>query len=432
MKTPFRLFLWILLLSRAGAVDLSLRPAVELEFPASTSQFLQLEASSDLSQWKPVGPWVVRQTNLMTQLLPSPDSAQFYRVASGEVRNLDAILEGIRNARTLPALACAVIRSNRIVGFGFTGVRKWGIAQKVEATDRWHHGSLTKSMTATLAAILVEEGKIQWTTKLVDVFPEKAAAMNDGWKTTTLELLLANRGGAPEDLGSLWTQLWNHEGTPQEQRMFLLDQLTAKPPKRTPNTAYEYSNAGFSMAGAMLERVTGTPWEQLITEKLFAPLGMTSVGFGVPATPRHVDQPWGHIGSGTTRRPMAPGIDADNPAGIGPAGTVHCNLVDMARYVAFHLAGARGQAELISQASFNKLHTAVPSNSDYAQGWYVSTRPWANGKTIAHSGSNLQWFTNVWIAPGQDWACVVLTNFGGTGAFEATDAVVGRMIQEFL
>jgi len=129
---------------------------------------------------------------------------------------------------------------------------------------------------------------------------------------------------------------------------------------------------------------------------------------------------------------MAPGTSADNPPGIGPAGTVHCNLVDMARYVTFHLAGERGQLELLTQESFNKLHTAVANNSGYGLGWIVGERPWANGKTLSHTGSNLQWFTNVWIAPNRDWACVVVTNFGGTGAFEATDAVVARMIQEFL
>ena len=129
---------------------------------------------------------------------------------------------------------------------------------------------------------------------------------------------------------------------------------------------------------------------------------------------------------------MEPGTNADNPPGIAPAGLVHCNLMDMARYVAFHLAGERGHGELLSPASFAKLHTAVPNNSGYALGWNVTDRPWANGKTLTHTGSNLQWFTNVWIAPNRDWACVVVTNFGGDGAFEATDAVVGQMIQQFL
>ncbi|HRI12107.1 MAG TPA: serine hydrolase domain-containing protein [Verrucomicrobiota bacterium] len=416
------------------ATDLTIRPAVELQFPAVANQFLQVESSSDLIQWSDAGSWFVRQTNLITQLVGAADSARYFRLAQGEVRNLDAILEGIRTARKVPALGCAIIRSNRIVGFGVTGVRKWDLTEKVTPADVWHHGSLTKSMTATLAALLVEQGKIQWTTKLVDLFPERAAAMHAGWKTVTLELLLANRGGAPEGLGSLWDQLWVQSGTPVEQRLFLFDRLTASAPKNPPGTKYEYSNAGFALAGMMLERVMGRPWEQLITEELFIPLGMTSAGFGVPASPRYVNQPWGHVGAGNTRTPMAPGHDADNPPSIGPAGTVHCSLVDMARYVAFHLAGERGEGGLLlSPASFTKLHQAVPDNQNYALGWVVSDRPWAKGKTMSHSGSNLQWFTNVWIAPNQDWACVVVANWGNDpGAFQATDAVVARMVQEFL
>lgn len=416
------------------AAEVQVKPAVAVEYTSVANQFQQLQSSSDLSRWLPVGSWVVSQSNRVQHYFQAEESAQFYRTEQAPVRDLTSILEGIRATQNLPALGCAVIRSNRIVGFGVTGVRKSGASPKVTPQDLWHHGSLTKSMTATLAAIMVQEGKIQWSTRLVDVFPDKAAAMKPGWELATLELLLANRAGAMGDLGpsGIWSQLWNHAGTPTEQRLLLLDRLTALAPKTTPGTAYEYSNAGFALAGAMLEKVAGIPWEDLITQKLFLPLGMTSAGFGVPASPRYIDQPWGHTGSGTTRTPMAPGTDADNPPGIGPAGTVHCNLSDFARYVAFHLAGSRGQAELISPEAFTKLHTALENNSNYALGWNIGERPWAQGKTISHTGSNLQWYTNVWIAPNRDWACVVVTNFGGTGAFAATDSVVGRMIQEFL
>ncbi len=416
------------------AAEVRIQQAVAAEYDAVAGQFQQLQASVDLSHWIPMGPWVVGQSNTVQQFATATPGALYFRTTGGEVRDLTSILEGIRSARSLPALGCAVVRSNQIVAYGVTGVRKWGSTVPATSQDLWHHGSLTKSMTATLAAILVNEGKIQWNTRLMDVFPEKAATMNAGWSGATLELLLANRAGAVEDLGpsGIWSQLWNHEGTPTEQRLFLLEKLTALPPKTPPGTAYEYSNAGFALAGAMLERVAGIPWEMLITQKLFQPLGMFSAGFGVPASPRYIDQPWGHTGSGTTRTPVAPGIGADNPPGIGPAATVHCSLVDFARYVAFHLAGERGQTELIPAAAFTKLHSALANNSGYALGWNIGDRPWANGKTITHTGSNLQWFTNVWIAPNRDWACVVVTNFGGTGAFEATDAVVGRMIQEFL
>jgi CubicO group peptidase (beta-lactamase class C family) len=127
---------------------------------------------------------------------------------------------------------------------------------------------------------------------------------------------------------------------------------------------------------------------------------------------------------------VAPGIEADNPAAIGPGGTVHCSLPDMARYVAFHLAGARGEGTLLKPATFAKLYTEV-AEQGYALGWGVASRPWAGGKTLQHTGSNTQWFSNVWIAPNRNWAIVVLTNYGGKSAFEATDSVVARMIQEW-
>ena len=151
---------------------------------------------------------------------------------------------------------------------------------------------------------------------------------------TRLDWLCSNRGGAPGDLnpGGIWNELWNFKGTPTEGRRLLLTRLTARAPSSTPGTKYEYSNAGFALAGHMLETVADNPWEALLTERFFVPLGMTSAGFGVPATPRHIDQPWGQQRVGANNNPMEPGTNADNPLAIGPAGTVHCSLLDLAKY----------------------------------------------------------------------------------------------------
>ena len=55
-----------------------------------------------------------------------------------------------------------------------------------------------------------------------------------------------------------------------------------------------YSNLGYVVAGAMAERVTARSWESLMQERLFAPLGISSAGFGAPGVPGELDQPWGH------------------------------------------------------------------------------------------------------------------------------------------
>jgi CubicO group peptidase (beta-lactamase class C family) len=417
-----------------NADTLSIRPAVELRFDSVQGAGYQIQTSSDLAQWSDLGNAIVASVGHVSRLIPAGDDTnRYFRLETGFVRDLNPDLTSIRTQFNVPALACAVIISNRVVGVGVVGVRKYGITEPATINDKWHHGSLTKSMTATLAGIMVEENRLSWTSTVAEVFPEYSAAMNSAWTTVTLEQLLSHRSGAPGDLGpsGIWTQLWNHQGTPREQRLFLVQRVTALAPNSMPGTTYEYSNAGYAIAGAMMEKLAGKSWEDLITEKLFIPLGMTSAGFGVPATPRHIDHPWGHTLNGNVPSPVAPGTDADNPPGIGPGGTVHCTLLDMARYCAFHVAGDRGEGRLLQPATFQKLHADV-ANQGYALGWGVTQRPWGGGKVLQHTGSNLQWYTNVWLAPNVSFAVVILTNIAGTPGASATDAVAGRMIQLFL
>lgn len=357
-----------------------------------------------------------------------------FRLAGDSPRDLSALLEPLRRKWKAPALGAAVVRSNALMGLGVTGVRRQGVAEPVTVADRWHHGSLTKAMTASLAARMVESGRVGFDTRLVDVFPEHRGGMDPAWRTVTLEQLLGHRAGAPGGLQAdgLWGRLWNHVGTPVESRRLLLTNLTSRPPVREPGTGYEYSNAGYAMAGAMLERIAGRPWEALIREWIFVPLGMDSAGFGVPATPRYVDEPWGHSLSDGVLRAIPPGTDADNPPAIGPGGTVHASLRDLATFAAWHLVGDRSPVAGLSAEGFRRLHQPLPGQ-EYAMGWNVSERDWAGGRVLHHTGTNTQWYTNVWLAPERGWAFVVVANFGGDdAAFRCTDAVVAKLIAEFL
>jgi CubicO group peptidase (beta-lactamase class C family) len=425
----------------ARAQSLKIRTAVELSLATRSNLAYQLESSTDLATWHPFEAGFMGSGETRMILASTQDGTPtFFRVTTNEVRDLNALLEPIRAANKVPALACAVVRSNRIVGLGAVGLRKAGVTSApVTLEDKWHHGSLTKSMTATLAAILVQDGKIRWNSTLAEVFPDWASRMNAGWRGATLEQLASNRGGAPGDLtvAGIWTQLWNFSGTPREGRRLLLEKLTVIPPNRQPGTGYEYSNAGFSLAGHMLETVMDMPWEELMRQRLFVPLGMSSAGFGVPATPRYVDQPWGHQLNGGQLLPIEPGTSADNPPAIGPAGTVHCSLIDLARYTALHASGHHRDLGLLPAAALVKLHTAYPNNESYAHGWIETDRPWAApGRAYTHAGSNLQWYSVIWFAPAKEFAVVVLCNLatvsGANPAATATDAAAGKMIQTFL
>ncbi|HYE02801.1 MAG TPA: serine hydrolase domain-containing protein [Phycisphaerales bacterium] len=355
----------------------------------------------------------------------------------GVPADLADLLEPIRAKHKLPALAGAIVTGRELAALGAVGVRRAGGSEPVTRDDLWHLGSDTKAMTATMLAVLVEQGTLRWDSTVGEVF--KDLPMDDGWRAVTLEQLLRNRGGAPADLDKdgLWGRLWQFKGPPREARLELVRGVLKHPPGQV--GTFVYSNAGYAIAGAMAEQVTGSAWEDLMRERLFAPLGMTSVGFGAPGTPERVDQPRGH----RRGKPVEPGPLGDNPPAIGPAGTVHCSISDWARFVALHLEGPHGRgpgggAALLKPESFARLHAIDPGPGDpYAMGWLVTERPWAKGeggtgRVLTHAGSNTMWYCVAWVAPERDFAVLVATNQGDGRAPRACDEAAGKLFERHL
>jgi CubicO group peptidase (beta-lactamase class C family) len=369
-------------------------------------------------------------------------------LALPETRDVSELLRPIRERHDLPGLAAAVVQGRQLVACGAAGVRRRGSEAQLTTADRFHLGSCTKSMTATMIATLVEEKKLGWSTTVGDVFPELAEEMKPAWKSVTIEELLTHRAGAPAglDAGGLWGRLWKREGTPREQRMTLVRGVLERDPEAPAGTKFIYSNAGFAIAGAMAEKVTGQAWEDLMRQRIFDPLGMSSAGFGAPGTPGKLDEPLGHGAKGD---PVDAGPGADNPPAIGPAGTVHCTLADWAKYVSLHLEGercakgegpcpeAKGALARLTSETYRKLHapgaSADPNDTTkYAMGWGLAERDWARGPVLTHNGSNTMWFCVTWLAPEEDFAVLVATNQGGDEAAKGCDEAAWALIQDHL
>lgn len=359
-----------------------------------------------------------------------PNNAKQNKMAS-----LDAFLKIHRVKTNLPAVAAAVVRDGTIVAAGVAGIRHAGSTQKVTLADKWHIGSCTKSMTATLAAILVEEGTLRWRMPLSEAFPKLAPKMRQGWRSATIEQLLAHRGGGPPGvMGNwLWARLWLRATLPgREQRAYLTEELlTRQDPSYLPGTRYEYSNGGYALVGHLIEEKLNQPYEEVLRKRLFKPLKMTSAGFGTPATKQNPNQPWGHILRNGKAEAEPPGIKADNPAAIGPGGTVHCSIMDLARYAAFHVRGDRNGDALLSRKSFQKLHKPFAADGDYAMGWSTVERDWGGGAVLMHNGSNTMNYAVMWLAPRRNLAVVACTNADGDGVDMAIDDIVGQLILKY-
>jgi CubicO group peptidase (beta-lactamase class C family) len=329
-----------------------------------------------------------------------------------------SVLKPIRQKYDVPAMAAAVVTSAGVKFAGVVGVRKRGTEIPAGLNDLWHLGSDTKAMTSTLIARLVERGQLKWDTTLAEAFPEEAASMHADYREVTLLQLLSHRAGLPENLN-----LGRYVGDDvRALRLRAAREELSKKPKYAPGETYKYSNAGYIIAGAMVEKAIGKSWEQSISSEIFAPLQMTSAGFGGTGTPGEIDQPWPHTGDG--RPTAASGPQVDNLPVMGPAGRVHCSIQDWAKFIQDQLRGARGEKALLKPEAYQTMHTPR-FGGDYAAGWISVNRSWGGGKVLNHAGDNTMNFASAWIAPKRDFAILLCVNQSGqTAARAADDAAV--------
>ncbi len=362
---------------------------------------------------------------------------------------LDADLVPYLSRYGLPALAAAVAKQGKVVAAGVAGVRRVGTTIPVTLHDRFHIGSDTKAMTALLGAMLVEEGKLHWNTTVGEIYPELVSSMAPGTKDITLEQLLSHTSGIPGDKPehepllsfSVTDEAANLDG----MRLALVRRLLPQPLSAPPGTRFEYSNLGYTLAGAMMERVTGRTWEELIVARLFDPLQLGSAGFGPQSSLGRIDAPLGHA-AGKDGKLVAflAGPWGDNPPIIGPAGTVHMSVLDFARWAAWNATLGRIGPALVKPETVAKLQAKVvdmppkpdapvgtPCSGGYGLGWGTVVLPFAPEPFVFHGGSNNMNLAYILLQPPQQLGLVLMTNVGGPKANDALMALAAALYEKF-
>src|SRR5262245_25519791 len=140
--------------------------------------------------WSEPMRWTWTMVVLAASSALATEHAQTTPVANGPV-DVSEVLRPLLEESRVPAMAVMVTRGREVVAQGVWGVRKAGDETKATLEDRWHLGSCTKALTATMLAVLVEEGRLAWDTTLGAVFPE--VEKHEKWNGVTLEQLLAHR-----------------------------------------------------------------------------------------------------------------------------------------------------------------------------------------------------------------------------------------------
>jgi CubicO group peptidase (beta-lactamase class C family) len=259
--------------------------------------------------------------------------------------SLDAWIDSVRQQHDIPALAAIVFRADTILARGISGVRRTDTQSPIELRDRFQLGSNTKAITAAVLGSLVEEGKLTWNTTLVDIFPELRDSMSAEFRAVTVPLLLSHHAGVSpftDTDDKDFKSIPRLSGTPTERRaQFTAWVLRHKPASPIGGKAV-YSNGGYTIAGAIAERIAGKSWESLVRERVFAPLGIDGT-FAWSDSP-DVNQPWGHHETRRGANPVDPrDPDEKIPPIIWPAGSVELSLDDYARFLQANLRGQQGR-----------------------------------------------------------------------------------------
>ncbi len=311
--------------------------------------------------------------------------------------------DSIRKAYNIPEISYAVIDDKSILEIAALGRHSIDLPDTATLNDRFHLGSNTKAMTAFIIAKYVEKGKLNWTTKFFDVFPEWKESSSAEYANITLQDLLSHKAGIQPFQGEDDPLIPEFSGTKGEKRkQFGRFVLTLNPVRIDEQTPFVYSNAGYTLATLMLEKRTGKSWEQLV-DKVFNRDLKLNVKFSWPENQKQKDT-WGHNSENGTLVSIPSTVDYHLDY-TEPAGDLNIKLTDYVKFIQLNLQGLKGQNNYLRSETYNFIHRGV---ENYSLGWF---NVYENGKELSvHSGTAGTYYTIVHIDRQKNIAYIIFTN----------------------
>ncbi|HET7538748.1 MAG TPA: serine hydrolase domain-containing protein [Polyangiaceae bacterium] len=335
----------------------------------------------------------------------------------------DSYVDDALDVFGVPGAAVALIAGGEVVHEHACGVRGGREAQPVDLDTRFMIGSISKSMTATLAATLVDSRSLDWDTPAARLLPGFELSNPAYTPLVRIRELLSHSSG----VARYDTALYMKALAPLE----LVSAVSRYPLSGQPRQTWDYQNQMFALGGFAAVHAAGyryadrsleSGFAKLVHDRVFYPLGMarTTPDFDVAIAERDHASPH-------TFDPLLDGV-VDVPLGferfatpIAPGGAIWSSIRDMARYAVMQAReglSADGR-RVVSEASLLETHTAqvaVSADVGYGFGWLVAD---VNGlKVLTHDGGTSGFTSRVLILPDLDLGLVILTNRWGAGAFQ--------------
>jgi CubicO group peptidase (beta-lactamase class C family) len=320
--------------------------------------------------------------------------------------NLATIVDSVRLAFNLPALGGAIVtRANGVTAIGVAGTRRFGASLPVTLNDKWHLGSNSKRFTGLLAGLAVKAGRMAWSDLLLTRYPQLDALARTEFRTTTLADLAGMRAGI------IGNPNFKPTGTDSQMRAAVDTWAIQQPPAATPGTYY-YSNIAYQMLGEVAARAWGQTYAQAMQDRVFAPLGITSAGFGPTTASGGTNQPSGHTPNGSAWTVCEA---CDNAWALG-SGKIHMSLPDFARFALEELRADAGLSTLLTQTEARALTSSLTNSSanrGYGYGWEVHLN--LSQRIVEHDGTNGHNRSRALIYLDSGVAYLFVTNAGDVG-----------------
>ncbi|HEX8997241.1 MAG TPA: serine hydrolase domain-containing protein [Ktedonobacterales bacterium] len=323
----------------------------------------------------------------------------------------------------VPGVAIGLLANGARQEQGF-GVVSLETGYAVRPDTLFQIGSITKLFTATLIMLLVEEGALALDTPVIAYLPDLKLADADAQARVTLRMLLSHSSG-------FFGDFFDDFGMGDDAISAYVARLSTLAQQTAPGESWAYNNAGFCLAGAIIERVTSMPYEQAMRERVFTPLGLAHSFFfaheaiAYPAAVGHIQRTPGSDEHEVARRYAL-------PRSIHPAGGIISTVDDLLTFAQFQLDGGvtrEGQRllpEKTVRAMWQPQITAANWAQAYAIGW--ETRDIDGVRLIGHGGSTNGFNARLTIIPERQFAIAFLTNSGrGSNLYEQ---VIADMLAE--
>lgn len=340
--------------------------------------------------------------------------------------DLNKIIEQSRTKFGLPAIGVTILNSEGVLQTELQGVRVHGENTSVSLDDYFHIGSCAKSVLAVIAARLVEEDKIKWSTKFFDLYPELNLIAFADYHHITLEDLLLCKAGIKE--GTSGIELPELDKNSKNIRYDFAKWLVQqKPVSKNINGSFDfhYSNGAYSMASLMLEKVSGKSYKELIDQYIVNELDIdTYVGFPNLFSS---EQPWGHVVNKAGIKIFPPDHNYSIPDYIFPAGDLSMKPRGFAKFIQLNLSGLTGSNNFIKSGSYKYIHYA---NKGFSMG-FLNSRMYGLDFT-GMDGSAGSFFCRAILIPGSDFAFTIMTNAGtGTAEMKAVDWIAVKIVKKY-